>query len=226
MSAPVYKPGRSFTVSIPAFIIATLTLVLAPLATAQSRRDGTGVAPPPVISQTIGMKRGAQLAIPLGIHGTRGELLEFLIRTPPAHGRLSVVKNTALNSATVTYISSAKSTAAEDRFAYAARSSEGVSAAGVITIQFFDPVVAAAKMRAPAELEFAPVFPGQRSTVEMDIANDGGGMLDGEVAVSEPWSIEGLRIFKIGAGKSATFKLVFTPTQPGARTGEAIITGT
>ena len=226
MSALVYKPGRSFTVSIQAFIIATLTLVLAPLATAQSRRDGTGVAPPPVISQTIGMKRGAQVAIPLGIHGTRGELLEFLIRTPPAHGRLSAVKNTALNSATVTYISSAKSAAAEDRFAYAARSSEGVSAAGVITIQFFDPVVAAAKMRAPAELEFAPVFPGQRSTVEMEIANDGGGTLEGEVAVPEPWSIEGLRIFKISAGKTATFKLVFTPTQPGVRTGEAVITGT
>ncbi len=226
MSPHVYKPGRSFTVSIQAFIFATLALVLAPLATAQSRRDGTGVAPPPVISQTIGMKRGAQVAIPLGIHGTRGELLEFLIRTPPAHGRLSAIKSTALNSATVTYISSAKNVAAEDRFTYAARSSEGVSAAGVITIRFFDPVIAAAKMRAPTELEFAPVFPGQRSTVEMEIANDGGGMIEGELAVPEPWSIEGLRIFKLGTGKSATFKLVFTPTQPGLRTGEAVITGT
>jgi hypothetical protein len=60
----------------------------------------------------------------------------------------------------------------------------------------------------------------------MDLTNEGGGTIEGEVAVPEPWSVEGLKIFKIAAGKTATFRLVFTPTRPGARTGEAVISGT
>ena len=218
--------GPLFIVSIRALITATLALLLASFATAQSRRDGTGVAPPPVTSQTIAMKRGGQVAIPLGIHGTRGEMLEFLIRTPPAHGRLSAVKSTGMNSATVTYTAPTRGAAEGDRFAYAARSSEGVSAPGVIAIRFVEPVVAAAKLRVPLAMEFPPVFPRQRSTAEMEIANEGGGMLEGEVTVPEPWSIEGLKIFRLGAGQHATFKLVFSPTQPGVRTSEAIISGT
>ena len=212
--------------SIRALITAALALLLAPPAIAQSRRDGRGVAPPPPISQTIAAQRGEKITVPLGIHGTRGELLEFLIRTPPAHGKLSPVKSTAMNTATVTYTPSGRTTAAEDRFAYAVRGSEGVSAPGVITLRFVEPVVAAAKFRAPNELEFPPVFPGQRSTAEMELANEGGGMIEGEVAVPEPWSIEGLKFFRLGAGQRATFRLVFIPTQPGVRTGEAVITGT
>lgn len=215
-----------FIVFFHVSIIAALALALAPIATAQSRRDGTGAAPPPVISQTIEMRRGAQVTVPLGIHGVRGEMLEFLIRNPPAHGRLSAVKNGGLNAATVTYTSSTRGKAESDRFAYAVRSSSGVSAPGTITIRFVEPVVAAAKLKAPTELEFPPVLPGQRSTVELELANEGGGMIEGEVSVPEPWSIEGLRIFRLAAGQRATFKVVFTPLHPGVRTGELIISGT
>ena len=218
--------GTIFPVFIKTLITAALAVALLSATEAQSRRDprAPGV-PPPVVSQTIAVQRGEKLTIPLGIHGTRGELLEFLIRTPPAHGRLSPVRSTGMNSAIVTYTPSAKDSAAEDRFAYAVRGSEGVSAAGVITIRFAEPIVIAPKLKAPNDLEFPPVFPGQRSTVEMEITNEGGGTLEGEVAVPEPWSIEGLKIFKVAAGKSATFKLVFSPVQPGVKTGEAVITG-
>ncbi len=223
--ARAYKQARPFTVSIQALITAMLALMLAPFATAQARRDRAGAAPPPVVPQTIEMRRGEQIAVPLAIYGARGETLEFLIRTPPAHGRLSAVKNTGLNAATVTYISSARGTADTDRFAYAARSSEGVSAPGLITIRFVEPVVMPAKLKAPLDLEFPPVFPGQRSTVEMELANQGGGVIEGDVAVPEPWSIEGLKIFRLGAGQRTTFKIVFTPAEPGIRTGEAVISG-
>ena len=131
--------------SYRALIIAALALWLFPLANAQSRREAKNAPPPPVISQTIEMRRGGQVAIPLGIHGARGEMLEFLIRTPPTHGRLSAVKNTAMNTATVTYISSTRGAADGDRFASAVHSSEGVSAPGLITIRFVEPVVAPAK---------------------------------------------------------------------------------
>jgi hypothetical protein len=214
-------------VFIKVLITATLSLALLSAAGAQGRRDARAPSvPPPVVPQVIAAQRGGKVTVPLGIHGTRGEMLEFLIRTPPAHGKLSPVKSTGMNTAIVTYTPSARVTAAEDRFTYAVRGSEGVSAAGTVAIRFVEPVVAAPKLKAPGELEFPPVFPGQRSTVEMELTNEGGGILEGELAVSEPWSIEGLKIFKITAGKSATFKLVFTPEQPGVRTGEAIVTGT
>ena len=220
---PVHISGATFPVFTKTLIAAMLAVALHTTAQAQGRRPP---APPPVVSQTVTMQRGGKITVPLGIHGTRGEMLEFLIRTPPAFGKLSAVQKTGMNSAAVTYTPSARNAAGEDRFSYAVRGSEGVSAPGVITIHVVEPVVAAAKMKAPAELEFPPVFPGQRSTVEMELANEGGGVLEGEVAVPEPWSIEGLKIFKIAAGKSATFKIVFTPAQSGVRTGEAVISGT
>ncbi len=209
-----------------AIIIATLALASASFATAETRRDGQGAAPPPVISQTIAARRGEKITVPLGIHGTRGELLEFLIRTPPGHGRLSPVKSLTMNSAAVIYTPAARATATEDRFAYAVRGSQGVSAPGVIVLRFAEPITAAPRLRAPNEIEFAPVFPGERSTAEMELANEGGGMLEGEVAAPEPWSIEGLKFFRLAAGQRTAIKLVFTPAQPGVRNGEAVITGT
>ncbi len=212
---------------IKTLIAATLAASLLSSVWAQGRRDSRGSAvPPPVVSQTIAAQRGEKIAVPLGIHGTRGELLEFIIRTPPEHGKLSALKNGALNTATVIYTPSARSHAPEDHFSYAVRSSEGVSAPGVIVLRFSDPIVPQPKLTAANELEFPPVFPGQRSTAELEITNEGGGFLEGEVSVEEPWSIEGLKVFKIAANRTALIKLVFSPTQPGVRTGEAIIGGT
>ncbi len=216
-----------FPVLIQRIFASILAVVLLSSADAQSRREGRSVGvPPPVVSQAFTMQRGEKAAIPLGIHGTRGELLEFLIRTPPTSGRISPVKSTGMNSAAVTYTASARGNAAEDRFTYAVRGSEGVSAAGVVTIRFVTPLVAGPKMRAPTELEFPSVFAGQRSTAELEIVNEGGGTLEGEVSVPEPWSIVGLKIFKIAAGRNATFSLAVTPAKSGTQTGEAIITGT
>lgn len=221
------KCSVRFPVLIQTIITSVLGVALLSSAEAQGRRDAkTAGIPPPVVSQALTMQRGERITIPLGIHGTRGEMLEFLIRTPAASGRLSPVKSTGMNSATVTYSSSERSTAPEDRFTYAVRGSEGVSAAGVVTIRFVAPLVLAPKLRTPNEVEFPTVFSGQRSSAELEIANEGGGILEGEVAVQDPWSIEGLKIFKIAAGRTATFQLVFTPVQAGVKTGEAIISGT
>ena len=221
----VYK-RRHFPVIIKTLIAATLAAALLSSAGAQGRRDMSGAAvPPPVVSQTIAAQRGEKIPVPLSIHGTRGELLEFLIRTPPAHGKLSALKNAALNTATVIYTPSARSSAAEDRFSYSVRGSEGVSAPGVIVLRFSEPVVVPPKLATPNEIDFPPVFPGQRSTAELEITNEGGGFLEGEVSVEEPWSIEGVKIFKIAAKSGAVIRLVFSPTQPGVRTGEAIIRG-
>ncbi len=204
------------------FIAAALAVALTFSAPAQSRRP---TAPPPVVSQAVSVPRGEKVTVPLAIHGSRGEMLEFIIRTPPAFGKLSAIKSTGMNSALVTYTPGARK-APEDRFAYAVRSSEGVSAAGVITIRFVEPVVIPAKLKAPGELDFPPVFLGERSTAELEITNEGGSFLEGEVEVSEPWSIEGLKLFKVAGGQKTVVRLMFMPKKPGESTGEAVITGT
>jgi len=213
-------------VSVRLFIAVVLAAALDVSAMAQSRRDGTGVAPPPVVSQTVLVQRGEKIAVRLGIHGARGGQLEFIIRNPPAHGRLSAVKSTGLNSATVSYTASGKGSPAEDRFTYAVRSSEGVSAPGVVAIKFADQPVVPPKLRVPREMEFPSIFFGQSSTVEMELVNEGGGVVEGDVAVPEPWGIEGIKFFRLNGGQRTTIKLFFKAAKPGVSTGEATITGT
>lgn len=207
------------------FIAAAVAVALALPAAGQKPRDAARLAPPPVVPQSITIRRGEAVAIPLGIHGIRGGALEFLIRTPPRFGRLSAIKPTGLNSASVIYTAPAKAGATEDRFAYAVRSEEGVSAPGLVSIAIIEPVVIPARLVAPAELVFLPVFPGGRSVVEMELANRGGGVAEGELSVPEPWSVDGIKLYRLPAGKSVTFNVVFKSEKPGTFNGEMILPG-
>ena len=201
---------------------------------AQARRDGAAAAPPPVVSQNVTVARGGSVAIPLAIHGTRAERLEFIIRTPPSHGKLSAPRSTGMNGAVVTYTPSARSRAAEDRFTFAVQGREGVSAPGLVTIRFTDAAASPAmggttgippKLKTPVELEFPPVFPGQRSTVEMEVVNEGGGFAEGEVKVPEPWMVEGINFFRLAANERASIRISFVGDAAGTATGEARISG-
>ena len=124
-------------------------MALSSSAVAEKPRDGGGQAPPPVVSQKVSIRRGESVTIPLGIHGVRGGTLEFLIRTPPRLGRLSAVNPKGLSSASVIYTAPTKGAATEDRFAYAVRSNEGVSAPGIVSIEIAEPVVLPARLVAP-----------------------------------------------------------------------------
>ena len=194
-------------------------------AAAEKPRDGGGQAPPPVVSQKVSIRRGESVTIPLGIHGVRGGTLEFLIRTPPRLGRLSAVNPKGLSSASVIYTAPTKGAATEDRFAYAVRSNEGVSAPGIVSIEIAEPVVLPARLVAPAELAFPAVFCGQRSTVELELANRGAGVVEGELKLPEPWSVEGISLYKLAAGKSTTFTIVFKSDKPGKFSGDIILPG-
>lgn len=207
------------------FIAVAAAVALTFSASAERPRDGGGQAPPPVVSQKVSIRRGESVTIPLGIHGVRGGALEFLIRTPPRFGRLSGIKPMGLNSASVIYTAPTKGAATEDQFAYAVRSNEGVSAPGLVSIAIAEPVVIAARLVAPAELAFPAVFCGQRSTVELELANRGAGFVEGELNVPEPWSVEGIRLYKLVAGKSAMFSVVFKSDKPGKFSGDIILPG-
>ncbi|MEQ1851487.1 MAG: hypothetical protein ABMA01_07835 [Chthoniobacteraceae bacterium] len=206
-------------------ITATLLFLSALSADGQKDREKVAPAPPPVISQRVALQRGETVEIPLGIHGVRGEQLQFLIRTPPKSGRLSAITLRGANAAVVKYTAPSKGSVTEDRFAYAVSGSEGVSAPGLVTISIVEPAMLPGKLVAPAELDFPKVVTGERSTVEMELGNTGGGVLEGEVRVPSPWSIEGSGAFRIDPGAKAVMKVVFQSEKPGTFRDDAVLSG-
>ena len=194
-----------------------LSLCMATSLSAQRRSDV--IAPPPVIAQSLSVRPGDTVVVPLGIHGTRGEQLEFVIRSQPRFGKLSEVRAIGVNSAQVSYTAPLKG-AEEDRFTYAVRNRDGVSAPGFVNINIATPVALPAKLAVPEKIELPKVFPGQRAVAEVELRNTGGTALEGVASVPEPWRIEGNGKYQINPGTSIVLKVVFVAEKPGAFTSD------
>ena len=184
---------------------------------AQRRSDV--IAPPPVIAQSISVRPGDTVVVPLGIHGTRGEQLEFVIRSQPRFGKLSEVRAIGVNSAQVSYTAPLKG-AEEDRFTYAVRNRDGVSAPGFVNINIAAPAALPAKLAAPEKIDLPKVFPGQRAVAEVELRNTGGTALEGVASVPEPWRIEGDGKYQINPGTNIVLKVVFVAEKPGTFTSD------
>lgn len=169
------------------------------------------------------MAPGQSVQVPLTIIGGRGEQLEFLIRVPPRAGRLSAVRMVGANVAAVTYRAPARG--GEDRFSYAVRSGEGVSAAAIVSITITDapalPAIAA-KLSVPESVEFPAVFPGELATAELEVQNVGASIVEGSLTLPPQWSSETNPRYRIGPGGRMVFKLVFTPTKIGVFQDDAV----
>ncbi len=220
---------RSFRMRQRITSLCALLLVLwlcSPMpARAQRRRDlpGLAAAPPPVVPQSITVAPGQSVQIPLTIIGGRGEQLEFLIRVPPRAGKLSAVRLVGANVAAVTYRAPVRG--GEDRFSYAVRSSEGVSAAALVSITITDAPalpMAAAKLLVPESVEFPAVFPGELATAELEVQNIGTSIAEGSLTLPPQWSSETNPRYRIGVGGRMVFKLTFTQTKVGVFQDDAV----
>ncbi len=180
-----------------------------------------GAAPPPVVARELNLRVGETVPVKLGIHGARGQQLQFLIRSSPKLGKLSDVRTTALNAAVVSYTAGQK--AGADRFTYAVESAEGISAPGVVSITISEPEMPPARLALPEKLEFPPVILGQRSSAGLEIKNVGGAPAEGEVTVPPPWRIEGAFRYRLKAGETVRVGILFEPEKEGAASGEAIV---
>jgi hypothetical protein len=155
--------------------------------------------------------------IPLRIHGTRNQTLDFRIRARPRAGRLSEVKQTAQESASVSYTPPADLRVKQDQFSYAVRSKEGVSAAADVLITIVD---AAPLLITPDTLTFPSLVAGAMVAQEIVVANHGGGLAEGELEIEAPWAVEGPRAYRLGAEERQSFKVLFAPTTGGDFRGE------
>jgi hypothetical protein len=212
------------TIAANLAVVLWLGLFFLPPVHGQRKREKSEAlppAPPPPVAKTVTVRPGETVQVPLGIHGSRARQVAFLIRSQPKSGKLSAVQNTGLNSAVVQYTAGREPGA--DRFTYAVRTEEGVSAPVAVAITIMVAPALPPRLIAPEALEFPAVMVGAQSTAVLELSNEGGGMAEGEVSLPEGWRMEGALHYQLGAGKQAKFKLIFAPDRAGDFAGEAIL---
>lgn len=164
------------------------------------------------MEQTVGVRRGASVDIPLRIYGTRSQTLSWIIRQQPAHGQLSKLRATSPETAVITYTPAADLRFTADTFTFSARSNEGASAPALVSISISDDP---AKLVVPDIIDFGTVLTGSISTRQIEFTNGGGGIAEGEIMVDPPWRLDGSRRYKLGAGERHIAKVTFTPERGG-----------
>src|SRR6185369_12885225 len=107
----------------------------------------------------------------------------------PKGGKLSKIESTGLNTAVVRY--TAGDQAGEDRFTYAVRTAEGVSAPAQVSITIAVAPVLPPRLVADEQLTFAEVIAGQKSSATLTVTNRGGGTAEGDLTVTDPWRVDG-----------------------------------
>lgn len=167
------------------------------------------------MARKLSLERGQQIVVPLAIYGAGVEGMEYVIRSAPKYGKLSAVHITGAITAAVTYTAPEQTTATEDRFTYAVRTSDGVSAAVPVVITISEAAGLPPRLSVPASMEMPPIRPGETSSVIIEIKNTGGGFAEGQLDVSEPWKIDGSPKFRLGGGSKAEFTVTFSSSTTG-----------
>ena len=180
----------------------------------EEKRDTRPVLdpPPPAMPASVSVARGGRLDIPLRIYGVQNQTLRYLIKRPPLHGRLSEPRPTAREVSTVTYEPPADLAITADRFSYSVQNHAGVSAPVEVVIAIVD---VPAQLTVPASIDFGELLAGETAVREIEVANRGGGLIEGTVEVDPPLRIEGRAKYQLEAGDYTYFKIVFAPSEGG-----------
>ena len=202
--------------------LALHSAALLPSGAADDKKKATPVmapAPPPAMPQSVKVARGQKIEIPLRTFGRHNEQLRYLIRAKPEHGRLSEPRVTEREVSVVTYEPPADLAVTSDQFRFSVKTSVGVSAPVEVKIAIVDemPVLAI-----PDVLDFGGLLVGATATREFELANRGGGVAEGDLKLPPPWKVEGRQHYQLAAGESATYKIVFAPTEDGDFRGEIV----
>ncbi len=171
-----------------------------------------GEKPPNAVAVTAGVVQGGTVTILLRARGHAGEMVDFLLRTPPEHGTLDAApRQLTLNTASVTYTQRPGDDAPEDSFTYAVQTrTSAVSSEERVTIRIQEPPPVLATV--PSELDFGAVKAGESTRAEVTLTNQGGGEATGRLEPPAPWTVDGPASYRLARGASQTFALVFQPT--------------
>lgn len=187
-------------------------MFVGPVTDAPGKTERAGPGPPQPVAVKVKARRDEATPIPLRIFGTRNQTLTFLVRKPPAHGKLGAPEKLGAESAVVRYSPPGDRTVTRETFTYAVRSAEGVSAPVEVTIEIVD---LPAELTAPAELRFGSVLTGTETAQTFELLNRGGDPAEGEIQVDAPWRIDGSARYQLETGGRKFVRVIFAPTSPG-----------
>lgn len=173
-------------------------------------------APPPQpVGQTVQIRKGESVDLPLRGVTRSGLQLKFLIRNQPKLGTLAQVRVIDRGSATVRYTHIASNGPGVDRVRYAVQApGTSVSTPAEIIIEILE---APPVFIAPERLVFPAVAAGRTRTLEVELRNDGGGFVQGQLELPEPWIFpQGDGSYSLPEGGRVTLPITFAPQAAGS----------
>ncbi len=172
-----------------------------------------GERPPSPLAIQVTVERGASAPIRLRSQGKPGQLIDFLVRTPPKHGVLTPAEGgRGVDELVVQYRHLGDG--AVDTFTYAVRSAGSpVSIAATVTIRIWD---RPPKLQVePALLDFGVKKLGSPEERQFTLRNVGGGVLVGEILVPDGVKLDSVAAYELRAGDSRTWTATFLPHRIG-----------
>ena len=202
--------------------IVCLLLFFAPLLLAAPQKN----APPPVSSSvvyptTAKVLRGGTCDLLLRAISPDGYDVKFKLVSQPRSGSLSVQQRISKSSVSYIYTHNGKKGISEDSFRIKAKSGpqKAWSYANVtITIEEPPPLFGSNV----SALDFGSVFLGNNATKTLHIKNAGGGLLQGRLKVSAPWSFAGPADIKLSEGEVQKILITFAPLSIDTQRGSLI----
>ncbi|MFZ4483669.1 MAG: hypothetical protein ACOYOL_06780 [Chthoniobacterales bacterium] len=168
--------------------------------------------PPQGKPLTVEVPRGGTVTIPLTGSDRALRDLQFAIGRSPRWGRLSGLSVESRGRASVRYTHGDDEDSLSDNFVYTVKAGSGGAGRATINIKVVD---AAPVLAAPKVVDFGEVVLGETPIRSLQVANLGGGMLEGKIKVPEPFAVETGGSFRLRRGRSADFAISFAPTAPG-----------
>ena len=167
----------------------------------------------------VDVMRGGSVRIPLRGSERNLNRLEYDQLTQPRHGRLSNLEQyngpNSQGPGSITYTHGDDDDSTVDTFTFKVKAPlSKLTGRGVVTIRILDqPAI----LLAPASLDFGEVAVGDPPVRRiLELANIGGGVIQGFVKPPEPFAVEGDGSFVLPRGQSTRIPIIFAPRKVGA----------
>ena len=203
--------------------IICLLLFLFPLFLSAAPKKDTipPVDPTVVYDTTVKVLRGGTCEVPLRAISPQGYDVEFKIISQPRSGSLSGPQRNSKSSVSYFYTHDGKKNSSQDSFRFKCKSGPqkawGYAKAKILVEE--PPARFAADV---SSLDFSSVFLGESRTLPVRIKNAGGGLLQGRLKVSAPWSFAGPADLTLAEGETKKILITFEPVSTDTQRGSLV----
>jgi hypothetical protein len=219
-ACPALTERRYRTVS--PWIICLLLFFFPLFLSAAPKKDDIPPVDPTVVYDTaVKVLRGGTCEVPLRAISPQGYDVEFKIISQPRTGSLSGPQRNSKSSVSYFYTHDGKKNSSQDSFRFKCKSGPqkawGYAKATILVEE--PPARFAADV---SSLDFSSVFLGESRTLPVRIKNAGGGLLQGRLKVSAPWSFAGPADLTLAEGETKKILITFDPVSTDTQRGSLV----